>query len=107
MHVFLNGKIIQIHYKNNGLNGFTGCVRKRKRYQKHIKNTSTHIKIDENNAKNMLEKVMQQIQKIIKRGAKKGAKKTSKNLSKIDSKTNIGKLNILVRRIHGASMAGR
>ena len=47
IHVFLNGKIIQIHCKNNGSEGFTGCARERKRYQINIRNdTTNHTNID-------------------------------------------------------------
>ena len=31
IRVFLNGEIIQIHSKNNGFEGFAGCVRERKK----------------------------------------------------------------------------
>ena len=32
-HVSLKGQIIQIHCKNYGFEGLTGCARERKRYQ--------------------------------------------------------------------------
>ena len=31
INVFLNGKIILIHCKNNGFEGFAGCARERKK----------------------------------------------------------------------------
>ena len=57
IHVFLNGKIICIHCKNNGFEGFTGSVRERKRYQTNIKNDKTiHTKIDERAMQNSCSK---------------------------------------------------
>ena len=37
-HVSLNGKIIEIHYKNFCFNGLEGCMCERERYQQNIKN---------------------------------------------------------------------
>ena len=43
----LKGEIIQIHCKNNGFEGLTGCVRERKKYQTNINlDTKKHPTID-------------------------------------------------------------
>ena len=58
-HVFLNGKIIQIHCKNNDFEGLAGCVREQKginKTSKIIQNTfPKSIKIT---VESMLEKEM-------------------------------------------------
>ena len=58
-HVFLNGKIFQIHCKNNCLKGLSGCVRERNRYQTNIQ-LDTKIQYEFNDkSMYMLGKVMQ------------------------------------------------
>ena len=85
-NVFLNGKIIQIHCKNCGFEGFPGCVRERK----SINNTSTNIQ-------QIIFKSMKTMQNPCSKNdatnignhqkwTSKGNEQTSKNLSEIDSK---------------------
>ena len=53
-HVYLNGKLIEIHCKNKLFDGLEGCMCGRERYQKNIKNEiNIHPQID---TKTMLEK---------------------------------------------------
>ena len=55
-NVFLNGKTIQIHCKNNGFEYFTGCVRERKRYQTNINKNTNHTQINEKTMQNSCSK---------------------------------------------------
>ena len=56
-HVFQHGKIMLIHRKSNAFEGFAGCVREQKEYQKSINNyTQIHPKIYEKSMLNLCSK---------------------------------------------------